>query len=50
MLFQGSSGAVFDIDVECLRPNQREQHEAQVAAGELTPVPPRSKRATKPAE
>lgn len=50
MLFQGSSGAVFDIDVDALRPNQREQHEAQVAAGELTPVQPKPKRAAKPAE
>ena len=39
MQFTGENGAVFDIDPDCLRPAQRESHDAAVAAGRLVAVP-----------
>ncbi len=45
-LFTGTGGAKFDIDVASMRPGQRANHEAKIAAGELTPVEVKPKRST----
>lgn len=53
-LFRGAGGAEFDIDVDKLRPQQRETHDAMVASGALVavdaPKPKRPAKSTPPAQ